>query len=1779
MDREVYTLLAYDLQHKKVYKVANRVLYLIEKFGLETLISIFAHSFEIFCGNVQTNVRLKDVREIMEFAVMKHVGDIGFYAVVSRFFDMLIEFPVETFGSLTYYITFHMVVGALESRHGKKALEYLKEKLLPDAARYQVRLPKTYSVLLPTMGVGLDVVPSSLFDAETKFEENIAVTESDEGVYVVSPEAAQWECVVDVSVEEVISDYDDEQLFDVGFIELFLKNFPSISFASYLVHLMLDKRQLSSRITKGFISKFVGKDCTSFIKGLDIPETARLSRADVALVFDVIRDVYMPNLIELKCFLGNWSHHEAKFQFLEYIAKHEHMFRNAKYHTCWGSSRFMKGVVTYSGMSVSLGLFAKYATQYPDVSLLSLFKVQNKTSTKLPLFSTLCDCLRDKFFLICRNSELLRDLWQTNPKAMRKFCYRYSMNKDYDSILEATPTEYLSELLQAKDLKFATEMAIFASWDKRYEFSAFVNSRKELVHAIAPVIVLAVNRKTFHISDRSLNDYFTCVSECFGELTPDARRIIVAAYNQVKIDRPSIQDFDFNFVVHKVTDELRFEAARRFEMYMTGDKALADICAMIKNVESTNAELFHYMIAVLIDEMKNLDKHTEDDKEKVIQLLAELIKGDILKEEHRNCVFAFILSHVQCDFSLRMIDVLLNNLVSFTHFASLLLESDELAAKSPKLYKRLEKTVETFTFQEFLEFVPEIEMHPTVARFMNVNTPVPRKAKALMSSITEISQLATTISKNSEYQDWFASCLLSSFFANPTALDKIIHTIDDLPKDFAGIFLACCAHKMFKLIGSESFDSLSGEAERRKLYLLGKIVGMLTLQVNHPKFLKYFQIKKLLIYALSNGKLYGVVPFVCELLQHSTKHWNPPNPFTSGILSYLASIYVIPALKQSIRYHIESVFAYFKVKLDQMLLTEEVFPDKTADNFDFLVQPFNLSLLFSEHQIDRIVAYDQNLYFCFLASCVQSKTLPLATSAKMKILWALFGMIKERSQFLSEIIVSTAKNLELHSLAVVREFAKQTGAALVSQPVFFDYHDIMHSLLGNIVDGEFLESFITANSRWIHQFLGDVTAAVSLRRIQQDSVLDLQVNSTTGALANQLALLTMSAHQVATSTIGRHFRVDNGLYNHMLAVEEVCLRETRRGVRRLIDLPPSSMLHAAMHDVIRYDESTDLDTLESAMCTYFKCFEGSSNLLYTQSLAVMLDATFGNTSSAAKSALTGVCNSHLRDRLVVPLMLYHLISLGIANEADIDSIYSTVLNEVPCSDRKLDSIVLFLDYYLIQNSCFLPQQFIKTLSIVSFIPTNEGRCAKSIELLRKLYSEMSLVHKRKEVRTVFDPLKDLVQSVEYSSLFQKFKNAIRQQNEQQIVATSKQCSRSPREFFVVVLVKEAYIDIKNLLRCLNKVSENQHHLPNIFNAIIYLIEGYSTLPQFDFAKYYQVIRLLLRKCDCVALLHILRPLRCASFMFAWVELVTDSFLVSSLLQSNEGWKKYLPLLCDYTAAIGYLVDTLEPHVFRVCYRSYLRFILILCHDFPDFVASVAPKLVTLLPSAFLQLRNILLSVTPKGVTVISPLTPDLKIDHIPDVHQSCFQLCPTIVKSEIENSLVKVVTNAGDLDTLQVLIDCEPVLIPDLINRACELTFDPPDGQTQKIPFQHLPVYVIFYSVLLKAPEETAQLYIDGFLDQLRYPGRSTHFFAKLLIEIFKMNITRNDGISVSEMIVISIARRVALPPPHPWGLKVTVVELMGNKDIGFWDYPFVNQSDQTMMFLKSVYVAFCLHS
>jgi hypothetical protein len=197
----------------------------------------------------------------------------------------------------------------------------------------------------------------------------------------------------------------------------------------------------------------------------------------------------------------------------------------------------------------------------------------------------------------------------------------------------------------------------------------------------------------------------------------------------------------------------------------------------------------------------------------------------------------------------------------------------------------------------------------------------------------------------------------------------------------------------------------------------------------------------------------------------------------------------------------------------------------------------------------------------------------------------------------------------------------------------------------------------------------------------------------------------------------------------------------------------------------------------------------------------------------------------------------------------------------------------------------------------------------------------------------------------------------------------------------------------------------------------------------------------------------------------------------------------------------------------------------------------------------------------------------LKIDHLSDVHQLAFDLPPIVLPAPVEHSLHKIVRSEGDLDSLQAMIDCDPVLIPDLVSRSFALTCAQGHGQR---PFHHLPIVVAFYSLLVKAASDVVALYIESFVDQLRYPCRNTHFFSKLLLELFKLNVSTAEGQLLAEIITIALVRRAAVKPPHPWGLQVTIVELLSNPEIGFWEYHFVTANEKVNALLKAISMVFC---
>ena len=74
---------------------------------------------------------------------------------------------------------------------------------------------------------------------------------------------------------------------------------------------------------------------------------------------------------------------------------------------------------------------------------------------------------------------------------------------------------------------------------------------------------------------------------------------------------------------------------------------------------------------------------------------------------------------------------------------------------------------------------------------------------------------------------------------------------------------------------------------------------------------------------------------------------------------------------------------------------------------------------------------------------------------------------------------------------------------------------------------------------------------------------------------------------------------------------------------------------------------------------------------------------------------------------------------------------------------------------------------------------------------------------------------------------------------------------------------------------------------------------------------------------------------------------------------------------------------------------------------------------------------------------------------------------------------------------------------------------------------------------------------IERIIDQLRYPNRTTHFYALLTTYLFKEH-------QFKETILVCLVKRVLIGPPHPWGIRLVFYELMHNKEYRFWDEPMV---------------------
>ncbi|PPD83203.1 hypothetical protein GOBAR_DD19873 [Gossypium barbadense] len=346
--------------------------------------------------------------------------------------------------------------------------------------------------------------------------------------------------------------------------------------------------------------------------------------------------------------------------------------------------------------------------------------------------------------------------------------------------------------------------------------------------------------------------------------------------------------------------------------------------------------------------------------------------------------------------------------------------------------------------------------------------------------------------------------------------------------------------------------------------------------------------------------------------------------------------------------------------------------------------------------------------------------------------------------------------------------------------------------------------------------------------------------------------------------------------------------------------------------------------------------------------------------------------------------------------------------------------------------------------------------------------------------------------------------------------------------------------------------------------------------------------------------HALQPLKVPSFCFAWLELVSHRTFMPKLLTGNsqKGWPYIQRLLVDLLQFLEPFLRNAELGVpVHFLYKGTLRVLLVLLHDFPEFLCDYHFTFCDVIPPSCIQMRNIILSAFPRNMRLPDPSTPNLKIDLLPEIRES-----PRIL-SEVDAALKAKQMKADVDEYLKTRPQGGCSFLTELKQR---LLLSPSEaasaGTRYNVPLiNSLVLYVgmqaiqqlqsrvphaqatantvpmsvflvsaaldIFQSLIGDLDTEGRYLFLNAIANQLRYPNSHTHYFSFILLYSFA---EANQEI-IQEQITRVLLERLIVNKPHPWGLLITFIELIKNPRYNFWNRSFIRCAPEIEKLFESV--------
>ncbi|KAG5479408.1 hypothetical protein LSCM1_04668 [Leishmania martiniquensis] len=337
-----------------------------------------------------------------------------------------------------------------------------------------------------------------------------------------------------------------------------------------------------------------------------------------------------------------------------------------------------------------------------------------------------------------------------------------------------------------------------------------------------------------------------------------------------------------------------------------------------------------------------------------------------------------------------------------------------------------------------------------------------------------------------------------------------------------------------------------------------------------------------------------------------------------------------------------------------------------------------------------------------------------------------------------------------------------------------------------------------------------------------------------------------------------------------------------------------------------------------------------------------------------------------------------------------------------------------------------------------------------------------------------------------------------------------------------------------------------------------------------------------------AFLRRVHPMEYPGFVFGWLEILAHRHIIPRFMNVQSMWPHYVDLLAGAMMFVKFLTkgNRISPNGL-VFYKSLLKLVLVLLHDYPRFLIAQHYPLCEAISLSCVQLLNTVLCSFPPDKRLPEPFP------HVDSNDPAMLQVLDTSVQEAcIKATFTSFNVQPQLLANLEAMItnDDAPVRDSVLMDVLTDLTQTSAKRSLINAVVQHIAIVYLrthdnripanfaksnaltCYRFLCSRLNTKRRYYMLGACaNQLRFPNIQTNFFANVVLNLFlpSPSVDAQTQTCVQEQITRVLAEKTVIVQPHPWGVLNTFVELMREPKYKFWETSFIHYPPLDSMFTK----------